>query len=121
MRLSHRQRSPPGWAVSPPSLVPLTNCARLLPSSRIATRSARPEALRSGWKFSVTRRSPSTGGPQGSAATWFSARTCAGVSATVGPSEDRGLLDDVEAGEHGIQQQHDRGGNEADEHHERVE
>ena len=42
IRLSQRQRSPPGSAVSPPFEVPVSNCERYTPSSAIASITRRP-------------------------------------------------------------------------------
>jgi len=81
MRLSQDHLPPPGYAVSPPLLVPVSNWERYRPSRPIASSTSRPPAntSRSGWKFSVTRRSGSTGPPEDLAATWAMARWAAGT------------------------------------------
>ncbi len=63
IRLSHRQRSPPSYALSPPLLVRVSNWERSTPSfAKTASKAELPD-LRSGWKFTVTRNVGSIGGP----------------------------------------------------------
>ena len=70
MRLSHRQRSPPGYAVRPPLLVPVSNCDRYTPSCAMSCRTGVPFTSRSGWKCNVARHDGSAGSPVASFVTW---------------------------------------------------
>jgi|JI7StandDraft_1071085.scaffolds.fasta_scaffold330029_1 hypothetical protein len=63
IRLSHRQRAPPSKAVKPPLLVRVSNWDRSTPSVARTCSNDKSPALRSGWKFTVTRNVGSSDGP----------------------------------------------------------